>query len=224
MKQIVIYGIGKMAEFISYSFQNDSDYVVVAFCVDDAYLETSQKTFLGCPVLGFTDILQHFPPDSCLMHLAVGRNNARQIIFEKVLQAGYSFANYICSKANVWPDLIIGRNVFIDQACVIHPYVKIGDNSMFIAARIGHHCSVGSHSLLSGVSLAGNVSIGDNCFMGINSGAKENVRIGDHNTIGAGCFITKNTENGTLIYQAKTVQKTVLSKNIVLFNDTKKPE
>jgi len=224
MKQIVIYGVGKMAEFIYYSFQYDSEYEIVAFCIDDHYLAVSPNTQFGRPVLGFSDIQEQFPPNSCLMHLAVGRNDAREIIFKKVLEAGYGFANYICSKANVWPDLVTGQNVFIDQACVFHPYVKIGDNSMFIAARIGHHCSVGSHSLLSGVSLAGNVSIGDNCFMGINSGAKENVRIGDHNTIGAGCFITKNTENGTLIYQAKTVQKIVKSKNIVLFNNTQKTD
>lgn len=217
MKQIVIYGVGKMAEFIYYSFRYDSNYEVAAFCVDDNYLETSPKTLFDCPVLGFTDILRHFPPDVCLLHIAVGRNSARQAIFEKVQEAGYSFANYICSKANVWPDLVIGRNVFIDQASVIHPHVVIGDNCMLIAARIGHHCSIGSHSLLSGTSLAGNVTVGNCCFLGINSGAKESVHIGNLNIVGAGCFISKNTRDGTLIYQERTVQKTMLSKNITLF-------
>ncbi|WPO83177.1 acetyltransferase [Chryseobacterium sp. JJR-5R] len=222
MKQIIIYGVGKMAEFIYYSFQYDSQYEIIAFCVDDAYLEVSQDTLYGLPVLNFTDVRKQFPPESYLMHIAIGRNDAREIIFEKVLEAGYGFANYICSKANVWPDLVIGQNVFIDQASVIHPYVTIGDNCMLIAARIGHHCHIGSNSLLSGTSLAGNVTVGNNSFLGINSGAKESVRIGCHNIVGAGCFIGKNTKDGALIYQERTVQKTVLSKNIVLFNNGKK--
>lgn len=222
MKQIVIYGVGHMAEFIYYSFQYDSGYEVVAFCVDEAYLEASETSHFGLPVLGFSDVLKQFPPDSCLMHIAVGRNNAREIIFKKVLEAGYDFANYISSKASVWPDLVTGRNVFIDQASVLQPYATIGDNCMLIGARIGHHCRIGNNALLSGTSLAGNVTIGDNSFLGINSGVKESVQIGSHNIIGGNCFITKNTEKGSLIYQAKTSQKLVVSKNIIMFNNTHK--
>jgi sugar O-acyltransferase (sialic acid O-acetyltransferase NeuD family) len=216
--KIIIYGVGKMAEFIYYSFKNDSEYDVVAFCVDDAYLQNSEKTLFDLPVLGFSEIQINFPPDNHLVHIAIGRNSARSLIFEKVHKAGYSFANYICSKANVWPDLEIGRNVFIDQASIIHPYVKIGDNCILIKAGIGHHSTIGSDNLLSGTSLAGNVTIGKNCFLGLNSAIKESVQIGNNNIIGAACFISKNILDNTIIYQERSVQKKIVSKNITLFN------
>lgn len=217
--KVVIYGVGRMAEFIHYSFQNDSVYEIVAFCADDAYLDDSRQYLFGCPVLSFSETTIQFPPNEYLMHIAVGRNNAREIIFNKVREAGYAFANYICSKASVWPDLKVGENVFIDQASVIQPYVTIGDNCMLIGARIGHHSSIGSNSLLSGTALAGSVIIGSNSFLGLNSGIKEGVRVGKHNIIGAGCFISKDTKDSSLIYQERSVQKVVLSRNIVLFNN-----
>jgi sugar O-acyltransferase (sialic acid O-acetyltransferase NeuD family) len=216
--KVVIYGVGKMAEFIYYSFQNDSCYEVIAFCADETYLDPEKPTLFGCPVLSFTEITQMFPPGHYLLHIAIGRNNAREIIFNKAKELGYEFANYICSKANVWPDLVIGQNVFIDQASVIQPYVTIGDNCMFIGARIGHHSRIENNSLLSGCSLAGSVTIGANSFLGLNSSIKEGVQIGVQNIIGAGCFISKNTENGSMIYQDRSVQKVVTSRNIVLFN------
>jgi len=217
--KVVIYGVGRMAEFIYYSFQNDSAYDIVAFCVDNEYLEESKPYLFNCPVLSFADTKVQFPPREYLMHIAVGRNNAREVIFNKVREAGYSFANYICSRASVWPDLKIGHNVFIDQASVVQPYVTIGDNCMLIGARIGHHSCIGSHSLLSGTALAGSVTIDSNSFLGLNSGVKEGVRVGKHNIIGAGCFISKDTKDGSLIYQERSVQRVVLSRNIVLFNN-----
>lgn len=222
MKQIIIYGIGKMAELVYYSFRYDSQYEVIAFCVDDAYLDVSQNTLFGRPVMCFTDVREQFPPESYLMHIAVGRNDAREIIFNKVLEAKYDFANYICSKASVWPDLVLGRNVFIDQGSIVQPFVTIGDNCMLIIAVVGHHCHVGNHSLLSGTILAGSATVGNNCFLGMHSGVKEGIRVGNHNIVGAGCFISKNTKDGALIYLERTVQKTVMSKNIVLFNNEQK--
>lgn len=217
--KVVIYGVGRMAEFIYYSFRNDSAYDVVAFCVDDDYMEESRQYLFECPVLNFADTKAKFPPHQYLMHIAVGRNNAREVIFNKVRDAGYSFANYICSRANVWPDLKIGENVFIDQASVVQPYVTIGDNCMLIGARIGHHSRICSHSLLSGTALAGSVTIDSNSFLGLNSGVKEGVRVGKHNIIGAGCFISKDTKDGSLIYQERSVQRVVLSRNVVLFHN-----
>lgn len=56
----------------------------------------------------------------------------------------------------------------------------------------------------------------------MHSGVKEGIRVGNHNIVGAGCFISKNTKDGALIYLERTVQKTVMSKNIVLFKNEQK--
>ena len=215
--KVVIYGVGKMAEFIFYSFQNDSHFKVVAFCADDEFLTPETTHLFGCPILSFAAILRNYSPNECLLHIAIGRNEAREKIYNKAKTAGYGFANYICSKANTWPDLVIGDNVFIDQASVVQPFVTIGNNCMLIGARIGHHSTIQHHSLLSGTSLAGNVTVGRNSFLGLNSSIKEGVVIGPYNTISAGVFVTKNTGSNVLMYISRSAVLSTRSERVVLF-------
>lgn len=225
--KVVIYGTGKMAELVCYSFNNDSPYEVVAFCVDNAYVPPIGTTLLGLPILSFEQVQIEFPKDHYKIHIAIGRNNARESAYYKVLKAGYSFANYISTKAMVWPDLVVGNNVFIDQACNIHPFVSIGNNCMLIGARIGHHGTIKNNVLLSGNILAGNVTVGHNSFLGINSSVKEDIYIGNNNIIGAGVFISKNTDDDTLITNPVPNQRVRDSKRILMFNKStaeKEPE
>lgn len=207
-----------MAEFICYSFMNDSNYNVLAFCVDDAYVPPAGSTLLGLPILSFAQVQKDYPPDAHKMHIAIGRNSARESVYNKLSDAGYSFANYVSSKANVWPDLVIGENTFIDQCCDIQPFVTIGNNCMLIGSRIGHHSTINNNVLLSGNILAGNVTIGQNSFLGINSAVKEDVVIGSYNIIGAGVFINKNTEDYAIVSNASVPQRIGDSKRFVMFN------
>jgi len=216
--KVIIYGTGKMAEFICYSFMNDSNYQVVAFCVDDAYVPPAGSTLLKLPILSLSQVIKDFPPDHHKMHIAIGRNSARESVYNKVSDLGYTFANYISSKANVWPDLVIGNNTFIDQCCDIQPFVTIGNNCMLIGARIGHHSTLQHNVLLSGNILAGNVTIGNNSFLGINSAVKEDITIGSHNIIGAGVFINKHTEDYAIVSNASVPQRVGNSKRFVMFN------
>lgn len=218
--KVVIYGTGKMAEFICYSFNNDSPHEVVAFCVDNDYVPEIETKLLGLPILSFEQALVQYPKDKYLMHIAIGRNSARESIYHKVRKAGYAFANYISSKANVWPDLSVGENVFIDQFCAIHPFVSVGNNCMLIGARVGHHTTIRDNVLLSANILAGNVTVGHNSFLGINSSVKEDVCIGNNNVIGAGVFITKNTEDNMLISNPATPQRIGDSTRFTLFHKT----
>ncbi|NII82531.1 MULTISPECIES: hypothetical protein [unclassified Pedobacter] len=216
--KVIIYGIGKMAEFICYSFMNDSDYNVVAFCVDDVYAPPAGNTLQGLPILSFEQVIKDFSPESHKIHIAIGRNSARESVYHRVSQAGYSFANYVSSKANIWPELMFGHNTFIDQCCDIQPFVTIGNNCMLIGARIGHHSTIGNNVLLSGNILAGNVNIGNNSFLGINSAVKEDITIGSHNIIGAGVFINKNTEDYAIVSNGSVPQRIGDSKRFVMFN------
>jgi len=218
--KVIIYGTGKMAEFICYSFMNDSDYNVVAFCVDDAYVPPAGHTLLGLPILSFAQVTKDFPPETHKIHVAIGRNSTRENVYHRVSESGYSFANYISSKANIWSDLVFGRNTFIDQCCDIQPFVTIGNNCMLIGARIGHHSTLGDNVLLSGNILAGNVTVGNNSFLGINSAVKEDITIGGHNIIGAGVFINKNTEDYAIVSNGAVPQRIGDSKRFVMFNKT----
>lgn len=210
-----------MAEFICYALNNDSSYRVVAFCVDNAYVPPLGTKLLGLPIVSFDQVLIDYPKKNHLIHIAIGRNSARENAYYKVQEAGYSFANYISSKATVWPDLVVGKNVFIDQGCNIHPFVTIGDNCMLITSRIGHHTTIKNNVLLSGNTLAGNVTVGHNSFLGMNSSVKEDIQIGNNNIIGAGVFIAKNTEDNVLITNPAIPRRMGDSKKVTMFNKSR---
>ena len=131
MKQLIIFGSAEIAELAYYYFSNDSEYRVVAFTVDDSYVESEE--FLGLPLIPFSQVNERFPPDQYDMHVALSYtrlNQLRQEKYEQAKLAGYSLASYVCSKSVAWPDLTIGDNCFILENQTIQPTVKIGNNVM----------------------------------------------------------------------------------------------
>ena len=69
MKDIVIFGTGDFAQVARVYFDRDSEYRVVAFTVDGAYI--TEKTVLGVPVVPFEDLERSHPPDTHAMHISV---------------------------------------------------------------------------------------------------------------------------------------------------------
>ncbi|RPD44840.1 hypothetical protein DNI29_19215 [Hymenobacter sediminis] len=97
--QVVLYGLGKKAELSYYYFTHDSPYEVVAFCVEEAYIQGCAPTFLGLPVVSLAALHLEYPAGSYHMHIAVGQFSARKRLFEMVKEQEYCFANYISSRA-----------------------------------------------------------------------------------------------------------------------------
>jgi len=209
---VVIFGTGKHAEMVHYLFTHDSPYQVAAFCVGQTYLPAAGSHLLGLPVVAFEDLASHYPASAYHLHIAVGQPKARRHIYEQVKAAGYSFASYISSRAIVWPDLVVGEHVFIDPTSGMHPYVTIGDNTMLIGVKIGHHSIIGSNILMSGTTVGGNARIGDDTFAGMGAVINENVRVGRNNIIGAGALIGKHTDDNA-VYTGEYSKKRLVDAN-----------
>lgn len=188
----IIYGIGSFAEYVAYVISNDSNYEICGFCVDNDLIPTNKLS--GLTVVAFETVEKIYYPSDYEMFIAVGDNEIRE---QKFHQAN-NLLSYISSKSITWDNIKYGKNVFIGEGSVIHPFVKISDNSIFIGAKVGHHSTIGKNNLLSGCYLGGNVKIGHNCFLGIGSSVKQGISIGNHNIIGLGCAITKNTSNNEI--------------------------
>ncbi|MGI4862760.1 MAG: acetyltransferase [Janthinobacterium lividum] len=213
----IIYGIGRQAELMHYLFTHDSPQEVAAFCVDAAYLPPSPAGLRGLPIVAFEDLSQRYPPSAYQLHIAVGQPKARQRLFEAAKALGYSFTSYISSKASVWPDLVLGEHVLIDQSSIIHPLVTVGDNTFLTGPTIGHHNVIGSHILLSTATLGGNAQIGHGTFIGMGAVVNENLRIGQHNIIGSGAIITRSTNDGA-VYTARAAEKRLVdARRVALF-------
>jgi sugar O-acyltransferase (sialic acid O-acetyltransferase NeuD family) len=201
-KNLIIFGDSAFAEVAYELFTHDSEYKIVAFCVDKSYL---QKTELfGLPVLPFEEIEQHFSPENYEMYVALVYNQLNRIRKAKFLSAktkGYQLASYISSRAFVWQNVKVGENTFIFEDNTIQPFVKIGDNVVLWSGNhVGHHSSVGDHCFIaSQVVISGFVNIGQSCFLGVNATFANNLEIGADCLIGAGALVVKNLPNGALI-------------------------
>ncbi len=206
-KALIIYGVGHLAEYAAYVFQNDSPYNVIGFCLESSYLEANPSE--GKEIISFEKLEEKYPEKDIHLFIAVGNNLVRERIFAMAKKNKYRLATYISSKASTWENLEIGYNCFIGEGSVIQPFVKIEDNSILFGARIGHHCAIGKHSLLSGPTVGGNVSIGEYSFIGLNAVIQQNINIGSKNIIGMGVAIKHSTPDKAVFSAAKYTKREV---------------
>jgi sugar O-acyltransferase (sialic acid O-acetyltransferase NeuD family) len=211
-KKLVIYGIGRFAEYVQYVLEEDSPYEVIAFSIEKSYSEATE--FNQLPLYAFENLDDHIPSDSVSLFIAVGQNEVRKRIFRQCLHKGFTLANYISSKAQTWPNLKIGQNCFIGEGSTIQPYVEIGNGCILFAANIGHHSRIGNHVLVSAMTLGGNVLIEDNCFLGMNSTVAQNVKVGENSIIGMGCSISRNTAPNSVYSNKGTSMRKVSSEDV----------
>lgn len=200
MKKVIIFGIGDNAELAKFYFENDEKYKniykIIAFTVQNQYL--TKKEFNGLPVIAFEDIEKVYSPKEYLLFITIGytaMNEAREKIYLLGKEKGYNFANYISSKANIFTKNI-GENNFILEDNTIQPFVTIGNNNVIWSGNhIGHHGTIGNNCFItSHVVISGRCKIEDNCFLGVNSTIRDHITIKYKSLIGAGAWISKNTE------------------------------
>lgn len=214
-QKLIIYGVGRFAEYAAYLFENDSNYSVHGLCIEKNYLDkiSNQENKANLPIHIFEDLKTSIKGEFSIF-IAVGNNQIRARIFQKAKDLGYKLASYISSKAFFWGDLIINENVFISEGSVIQPFVEIGANSFIIGSKIGHHSIIGENVLLSGSTIGGNTHIGNMSFLGLNSAVSQNVSIAENNIIGMNATIERDTNENSVYTQKGTTLRKVSSKQI----------
>ncbi len=200
-RPLVIFGAAEMAELAKFYFENDSEYRVAAFTVDDDFAKS--ESFQGIPLVPFSRIMQLFPPTQYEMHVALSYarlNRLRQEKYEQAKAAGYKLASYVSTRSVTWPDLTFGDNCFILENQTIQPGVSIGNNVMIWSGNhIGHGTQIGDHSYLaSHVVISGHCNIGQRNFFGVNSTLRDFCTIGDDCFIAMGALVARDMFNGSV--------------------------
>lgn len=200
-KKLVILGDSAFAEVAYECFTHDSEYEVVGFAVESAYL--SKDSLFGVPIVPFESMDEHFPTGEVEFYAALvytQLNRLRTRLYREAKEKGYQPASYISSRAFVWHNAEIGEHCFIFEDNTIQPFVKIGNNVVLWSGNhVGHHstiqnnCFVASHVVISGFC-----DIGKNSFLGVNATLGNNLRIGEDNWIGPTVTIVKDTPDNTL--------------------------
>lgn len=201
VKSLIIFGSKEMAELAKFYFENDTEYRIVAFTVDDAYIDKDQ--ILGIPLIPFTEVIDKFPPENYEIHIALSYNKLnklRQDKYDQVKSFGYKLPSYICSKAVTWPGISIGDNCFILENQTIQPSVQIGNNVILWSGNhIGHGTTIEDHVYISSeVVISGHCRIGKRSFLGVNAAIKDFLEIGSDCFIGMGASVTMNMSDGSI--------------------------
>ena len=207
MSKVVIFGVGEFAQVADVYLTEDSPHEVVAFTVNQEYLEATELN--GRPVVAFEGLEELYPANEFAMLVAVGYsgvNRARAEVYRQCKELGYGLISYVCSKATTWSDLDVGENTFVFEDNVIQPFVKIGnDVVLWSGNHIGHHVVIGDHCFItSHVVISGGTVIGDSCFLGVNATLRDHITVSPSTVIGAGAIIMRDTEEEDLYIAPKT--------------------
>lgn len=193
--RLVIFGVEDFADIAYEYFTWDSDYEVVAFAVDRAYLKPGADRKFGLPVVPFEDLCTAFPPADHAFFAAVvyaDLNRLRQRVCQRARQQGYRLASYVSSRAFVWRNATLGEHCFIFENNCVQPYASIGDNVvLWCGNQISHHARIGHHCFLSGgVAVGGWAAVGDHCFVGLNATLANNTDLGAGSWVSHGAVLS----------------------------------
>ncbi len=194
--EIVVFGVGGLAEVIYAYLTEDSDHEVVAFTVHEEYL--TEKKFKGLHVVPFSSLEKEYTPTRYRMFVAMGHsgfNSDRTRVYEQCKAKGYRCISYFNSKAIHWGKLVMGENCLVCESSVIQAGVTMGNN-VFIrsACNIGHHTVIDDHCFIaSGAVIAGKCRIGRGSFIGVNATIRDRIVVASNSVVGAGALILHDT-------------------------------
>jgi len=197
MKRIVIFGCNDFAELVKFYFDNDSDYEVTGFVIDNDY--HTVDTFLDLPLIKTDDLESTFPKEEYSLFVAVGYSKMNRIREQKINEfrrMGYYLVNYISSSCTRWSDLVIEDNCFIMENVILQKNVKLGSGVIIWAGTcIGHDSVLHDNVFISlNATLSGNTVVKDKSFIGANATIKDDVLIEESTLVGAGSYISNNTK------------------------------
>lgn len=201
-RQIVIFGLGQIAELADFYFTHDSQYEVAGFTVDRSFL--TQREFRGRPVVPFEQVAEVFSPDLFGFFVSVGYAKLNMLRTEKVAAArtkGYQLVSYLSSRATVFAGFEARENCFILEDNTIQPFANVGSNvTLWSGNHIGHHSVIEDDVFVASQAVvSGGARIGQGSFVGVNATIRNEVSIGRQCVLGAGALVLDDQPDFSVI-------------------------
>jgi sugar O-acyltransferase (sialic acid O-acetyltransferase NeuD family) len=201
-EKLIVVGNSAFAEIAREYFEADTDYEVVGFSVEQAYLK--EATLAGLPVIAFEELEESFAPGEHDVYVAATYtqlNRLRTRLADAAKARGYGLASYVSSRAFIWRNVELGEHCFVFEDNTVQPFVELGRNVVLWSGNhIGHHSTIGDNTFVSShVVISGFCEIGENCFLGVNATIANNVTIGRDVWLGPGTNVVKDVPDETFV-------------------------
>ncbi|WP_207540773.1 acetyltransferase [Sabulicella rubraurantiaca] len=209
---LVLIGDSAFAEVAHEYFEAYTEYRVVAFAVEQAYLTRDRLQDL--PVVPFETLHETHPPATHHVHVAVVYtllNRLRARLVEAARARGYPLASFVSPQAFIAPSAEIGEHCFIFENNVVQSHVSIGRNVVLWSGNhIGHHSRIADNVFISShVVISGLCSVGANSFLGVNSALADRTVLAEDCWVGPGVTLSRSTEVGQMFRAAEAVPSRV---------------
>lgn len=217
MNHHVIFGVGSIAKLANFFVNENGNFKIDAFVVDDDFFEFSKSPDHNIPLLKFSDFCRKYSPSSTKVFISIGYKlmRSRALIFDKILQKGYSSFNIKAKNAYISKNTKLGLNNIFFPNVVVEPNVDIGDNNIFWSnSTICHDSTIGHHNFFaSNTTIGGNVKINNLNFFGFSSTVVQNLTIKNENLIAACSLVLKDIKSFTHHQGQPALPVNYISKN-----------
>jgi len=197
---LILYGDSNYAELVKYYFESDTEYRVVAFCVDRAFRQ--REEIGGLPVVAFEELVSLYDPRKYSLFAAIGYKSMRvkKALYEKAAATPFPIASYISPKAIVDASNTIGENCMVLPGAILEPFANLEENCFInTGSTVCHHSKIRAHSFLAARSLVGGYSeVGENSFLGFQSTVLQQLVLAPETLVAANSLLMHNSEISTM--------------------------
>jgi len=193
LKPLAVVGAGGFGREVAWLIgdinEKEPTWDFVGF-IDD---RLSGKTVEGYPIIGNFDILKRMDPAPYVV-CAIGDPVIRKSVVDRCLDIGLEFATLVHPSVLLSDFVEIGSGSVICAGTILTTNIKIGAYCILnLNCKVGHDSVLGDFaSLMPATNIAGEVTVGEGCYFGINSGAINQVSIGEWSIIGAGAMVVND--------------------------------
>lgn len=194
---LVIIGASGHGKVVADTALNMKKWEFIYFLDDNPKLDE----VMGIKVVGKVKDAEQYKKNSDFF-VAIGDNDVRKCIQEKLYKEKFSIVNLIHPSALIARGVDIGTGTVVMPGVIINPSTKIGNGCIINTSSVVEHDNIVSDyvHISPGVQTGGNVEIGYLSWLGIGSIVINNIKIGPKCLVGAGAIVINNLEDsGTYV-------------------------
>ena len=184
-KPLLLLGAGGHAKVIVDLIESSTDIQILGFL--DSF--TSERKFLGYPILGADDELLKFSPREVDFFISIGfikNAEKRNKVIDFAKNLGFSNPNIISRDANVSKRAQLGEGNVVMPLAVVNAHARIGNFCIInTSSIIEHDAAIGDF-----VHISTNTVVNGESVVGARTFVGSSVVIGNNTEVGEGCIVS----------------------------------